>query len=212
MHLSPDLYALVLEGRLSPRAFIEAAHRHLLETCPSCRLEWESVGDQGHGPTLASSFVSSSRPPIEVEALPGDDRHLSAADYLRRRRLLATIRGELRKARDDLYQLRKLPRERWPGRVARAKSRFRSRALADLLVEAARTSLATDPREAEALARLVPEVLFRVSQTEDQPWVPLLTSQARALRAQALFAIGEREAAERESTELREALEREGGR
>lgn len=189
MHLSPDLYALVLEARLSPRALIGAAHRHLLETCPSCRLEWESLGEDERWPKVASSSPAVPPPGIELETLPGDDRHLSVADYTRRRRLLGTIRSELRKARDDLHQLRKLPRERWPERVAGAKSRFRSRALADLLVAAARTSLEEDPREAAALAGLVPEVLLRLPLAEDQPWMPVLASRAQALRAQALLAI-----------------------
>lgn len=190
MHLSPDLYALVLDGRLSPRSLIGAAHRHLLETCPSCRLEWESFGGAGHWPQLVTPSASSARPAtVEMEALPGDDRHLSLADYARRRRLLGTIRSELRKARDDLYQLRKLPPERWPARVARAKSRFRSRALADLLVAAAQTSMEEDPRGAAALAGLVPEVLLRLPVAENEAWVPLLASRAQALRAQALLAI-----------------------
>ena len=186
MHLSLDHYLLALRGEL-PLATLEAlAHRHLMESCRTCTSEWREAVAAEVGP-----FVGSV-PPREP---PSDERLLRLADVEAQARRLTERRKAAREAREDLRRLLRLPAVEWERRVAGARTRFRSRAFGQLLIEACRERVRSAPREAATLAGLVPAALAWAERVE-RPWVVPLFARAAAHRANALRVAGDLLAAE----------------
>lgn len=180
------------------------AHRHLVETCPECRQFWEQIGptlQDAHRERLAKVVLSSEPPrlsrrnlstaPATFDAIYGQTRQVR---YLRRR------------ARKQLSELRQTPRERRLDKVRSADCRFRSRMLAELLIDEARSLVRNDPVEAESFASLVPHVLHWTRGADGPAWGHTLIIRAEAHRANALRVAGGLPAADRAFEILRQSL------
>lgn len=119
---------------------------------------------------------------------------------------LAAVREARRKARRDLRELLRVPPEERVEKIFSARSRYRSRAFAELLVEEARRRVKDDPRQARQLAGLVPEVLHWIPGAEGRPWRLALEVLGRAHQANALRVAGDLVAADRVFAALRREL------
>jgi hypothetical protein len=108
-----------------------------------------------------------------------DPRFLTRRDIEAAKKRLAWMRSVLRDARRDLRELKRLPWAQWRRRVAKARTRFRSRTLAHLLLDESRRCLPDDPVVAADLAALVPEVLAWTAERPDLLWAPPLIAEAR---------------------------------
>lgn len=208
MHLSPELYRMMLRGILHPAHLLRAAHDHLLQRCPPCRLEWEVYREENPPPTLLDPPSVSEPASARLEALPEHSDHLTTRHIGERSALVSRLRKQRRLARKDLNILLDLPRGEWDARVEVARSRFNSPALAEMLVEESHRRVRSDPREAERLATLVPRILHRALEPADEATHRTLLVRALAHRANALRAAGDLAGAERCFASLSRELER----
>jgi tetratricopeptide (TPR) repeat protein len=199
-HLSLDVATMVLDGELPARVLVQILYDHVKELCPKCRQALEAV----QGTPAAAAARAGERP----AAAAGPEQYLAAIDAAGRRvgERLSAAEEERRRARRDLATLRRLPPAERQRRIRAARSRFRSRALAELLVEASRQTARNDPAEAAALAGLVPIVLAHVTCPVDRAAAPSLVVLALAHRANALRVAGGLPAADRVFAEVRERL------
>lgn len=199
-HLSLDVATMVLEGELPPRVLVQILYDHVKELCPQCRRALEAV----QGMTPPTTRAAGERP----AAASGPEAYLATIDGAGRRlgERLSAAGEERRRARRDLAALRALPPGERERRVRSARTRFRSRALAELLVEASHQTARHDPAEAVALAALVPAVLARLSCPAGRAAAPALNVLALAKRANALRVGGDLPAADRVFAEVRERL------
>ncbi|HMB55130.1 MAG TPA: hypothetical protein VKU40_17560 [Thermoanaerobaculia bacterium] len=161
-HLTLDDYLAVLRDRAPAEDLARQAEAHLRE-------------------------IEPGEPPRDA-ALPADLRLLSLADLRAAKRQLSRMREAGREARKDLARLRKLPREDWPHRVANARTRFRSRAFAQLLLAEGRRLLPRDPATTADLAALVPVALAWTGARPDLGWAMETIAQATALHDAAAVA------------------------
>lgn len=215
-HLDLDLLQGVLDGDLPPKTLLRRLLDHLGELCPECG---EALASLRQGSEVREK--ESGRPPAPepreagagdraVAALPDprlvgtlDRVQNTAADWARQ------VRREQRRARADLRELKRLPPDQRAGRIEHARSRFRSRALADLLVEESRRVVREDPAEAQSLASLVEVVLLWTPGALGQDWARELVLRAHAWEANAIRVAGELRVADRRFRELRARLARE---
>lgn len=199
-HLSLDVATMVVAGELPPRVLVQILYDHLKELCPQCRETLEAV--QG------MPLRNPPGPGREGTAANGPEQYLAAIDAAGQRvgERLSAAEAERRRARRDLAALRALPPEEREHRIRSARSRFRSRALAELLVETSRQTARRDPAEAAALAALVPVVLEQLSCAVERAAAAGLTVLALAQRANALRIGGDLPASDRVFTEVRERL------
>lgn len=185
MHLSLDLYLLVLHGSLPPEEWARVAQAHLLELCPECRTEWTT--SQGGRPPLdppALADREAASPTLTPPApLPDDDDEISLAGLDHRREHYSAVLLNRRRAQEDLDHLLALPPEDRLTRIETAQTRYRSRALAELLVEASRERAPTDPAEAADLAALVPAVLRWMPDPGQAAWPEELQDSLNALNS-----------------------------
>lgn len=138
IHLTRELLRAVSGGKLPASVVTRIGMEHLMSLCPTCRKEIaafqkEQRGGAGYGQALhlLPALLEEQAPRIERER-----------------------RGAAR----DLKDLLVLSREERVRRVERARNRFRSAALARLLVGESRGRVQKDPDEAfhlAALARLI---------------------------------------------------------
>lgn len=142
IHISRELYRAVERGEL-PRAFLEEAQaEHLLARCPHCRTEAEAYAFGRKAELSAwSRFLH-----VLLLLVP---------------RWMAPSERELRGARRDFEELLSLPQEDRRGRLARARSRFRSPGLVRLLLDESRRCLPGQPAEALHFAELARTVANR---------------------------------------------------
>ena len=142
IHISRELYQAVERGEL-PRGFLEEAQaEHLLARCPHCRAEAEACAfSRKAGPSGWSRFLQSLSLLIP--------------------RWLAPAKRELQGARRDLEEILSLPLDARAGRLARARSRFRSPSLVRLLLDESRRCLPGRPAEALHFAELARTVANR---------------------------------------------------
>lgn len=213
MHLSVDLYMLVVRGSLPMTTWTEEALAHLLETCPQCLAEWEvAVGPERAAEYFRARDPASSAEPIRQIVrtpvpLPDDDEATSLADLDNRRDHYSIVLLTRRRAQEDLERLLRLPHRERVARIQSAQSRYRSRALAELLVETSRARARTDPAGAADLAALVPLTLRWMPDPGPVAWVATLLARAKAHHANALREAGELERAVELFDELRGELD-----
>jgi hypothetical protein len=215
-HLDLDLLQGVLDGDVPPKTLLRRLLDHLGELCPECGeavaslrqgsvvLERESGSPPAPQPREdvgAARAVTILPDPRFVGAL--DRAQITAADWTKK------VRREQRCARTDLRELRRLPPERRAERVEHARSRFRSRALADLLVGESRRVVREDPAEAQSLAALVEVVLLWTPGALGQDWAREVGLRARAWEANAMRVAGELRKADRRFADLRRRLGKE---
>jgi tetratricopeptide (TPR) repeat protein len=168
---------------------------HLAAVCPECGRGWEELGPVLRGVYREHLAALAPHPePVEphrdeLSAAPAALASLAAqADELR---------VHDRRARQQLCELRALPAERRVAKVRGAYRRFRSRWLAELLIEESRKLVRSDPAEAESFAALVPEVLAWTRGADGPAWAPPLVARAAAHRANARRVGGDLPAADR---------------
>lgn len=190
-HLNVDLFLMVVKGLLPPRMLALQLLEHLREVCPECRATIKFIGE------AAEQLFDSPTPPSSQPATLGDPRYSSLVGRAGREALAwaREVEQERRLAASDLLALLRLPRKARHDRILRARTHFRSRVFAELLVEEAATRVRTDPGEAGELAELVPVVLDRIPGAGGQDWVADLKTRARAHFANARRVAGDLDAA-----------------
>jgi tetratricopeptide (TPR) repeat protein len=202
-HLRSDHYVDVDGSGASASMLAHRTHRHLIETCPECRKEWESLGGlQAVCLENLRAFTAPAAPPAPADdELPADpatiERYAAHLDELRYHR---------RRAQEQMSVLRRLPARKRPSRVRRAHRQFRSRLLAELVIEEGRRALGSSPAEARGWFELVPLVLDWTRGNDGPVWAAGLFARAEAHRANATRVLGDRDDADRAFIELRRAM------
>ena len=210
-HLKAHHYVLVRRLEVDPRVLTRRLHDHLLEVCPDCRREWARLEPQQ--PALRRSLAevgwtrpTATGPPAASSPPPQTSPRLVSAFSEEARRLDAAARhlaADRRRARRELRDLLAVAPEQRRRRIETARTRFRSRALAELLLEECRRRVDADPAGAEELAALVPVVLHWMPAAGDAAWPLALAARARARAADARRAAGDLAAAARRFASLR---------
>jgi len=203
MHVGLDHYFLTLRRVLPRELLLQQAHRHLMHVCSTCRREWG--GREGFASPTAGGEVAWTTADL-LDRQPPAERDFSLTLYDSELARQKRMRAIARRAREDVAQLRNQPVSDWPAIVRKAKTRFRSRAFALLVIEESRALVDTAPRQAAALAALVPLALERSPERKATPWVRVLTSRAEAYRGNALRVAGDLPAADRAFATLRTRL------
>lgn len=187
-HLPSEEYGERLERSKDSRLCLRA-HQHLVSTCPDCGKGWEELGPKLQGlvrQELAAAPPLTPPPAPRKNDLSGSDQAMDRlADQA------ASLRRRRRRAKKQLSELRRLPAARRGDKVRGAYRRFRSRMLAELLIEEAKKVVRNAPAEAESFASLVPQVLDWAKSEEHAAWAPTLVARATAHRANALRVAGE---------------------
>ena len=210
-HLKAHHYVLVRRLEIDPRVLTRRLHDHLLEVCPDCRREWARLEPQQ--PALRRSLAEAGwtrrRTPTDPAAAcspPDASPRLVSAFSDEARRLDAAARhlaADRRRARRELRDLLAVAPEHRRQRIETARTRFRSRGLAELLLEECRRGVDADPAGAEELAALVPVVLHWMPAAGDAAWPLALAARARACAADARRAAGDLAEAARRFASLR---------
>lgn len=201
-HLNVDLFLMVFKGLLPPRMLGLQLLEHLREVCPECRATIKHIGE------AAEEIFDRPMPDGAQPEILGDPRYSSLVGRAGRRALAwaREVEQERRLAASDLLALLRLPRNARRDRIVRARTHFRSRVFAELLVEEAATRVRTDPGEAADLAEFVPAVLDRIPGAGGHDWVDDLKTRARAHVANAKRVAGELEEADRLFFDVRARL------
>ncbi len=203
-HLEPPLLGDVLDGRISIGAFRNLVLAHLRELCPECR----RALDELDGRLLAAPEVPRASSPAHTSTVALDPQHLAvfsgvengAAEWVR------LVSRERRRAKRDLHELLKLPTEARRRRIENARTRFRSRGLAELLLAESKCRVATTPEESESLAALVPVVLLWTPGAIEKDWASIMCYRAEAWRANAARVAGHLRRATKLFAQLRAKL------
>lgn len=170
-HITPEILEAVLRGDLSPDQLVHRVTDHLSALCPTCR---DGV--------LYFKQARRSEPPS-----PGLESTLAALKIWNRQLAAAKLEAER-----ELAELLLLPRTERRGRVERARKRFRSPFLAELLLGRAHDRVASDPREAYDLSVLALVVARRLPEGRHGPTLALeLIARATAHRGNALRVAGD---------------------
>ena len=177
-------------------------HEHLVTICPQCRQEWDELGPLLRD--VVRQQLATVQPPSFTEPHEPDLDHLSGApEALSRLHEQAhELRHLRRTAKKELSELRHVPADLRPDKVRRAYRRFRSRQLAELLVDESRAMIRNSPAEAESFAALVPWVLDWTRGDPRLHWAPALLARAAAHRANALRVAGDLIAADQAFADL----------
>lgn len=210
-HLDTDLLQAVLEGDLPAKVLVRQLLAHLTELCPECEQTVAALRQ-------AMAEETPSLAPAELAALvrhagaPASHRRSVGADDRARRdaeALVARVRRERRAARRELAELLRLPAGQRALRVERARARFRSRAVAELMLEESRRRIRDDPEDARSLATLVSMVLLWTPGALGQDWARELEVRARAWVANTFRVDHDFRTAERIFEEVRARMARE---
>ncbi|HEX2253504.1 MAG TPA: hypothetical protein VHQ65_09575 [Thermoanaerobaculia bacterium] len=149
------------------------------------------------------------RPPAAMAIdLRGGSPYSSAFDRVTRQleEEAARLRTRRRRAERELRHLLKFPAAERRQRVLAARTRYRSRAFAERLLEESRRRVRTDAREAAGLAELVPLVVLWTPGALPSAWGDELVIRARAWQANALRVAGDLHRADHELSTLRREL------
>ena len=167
IHISRELYQAVDRGEL-PRDFLEEIQaEHLRARCPHCRAEADAYAfGRRAEPSAWSRFLQ-----VLSLLIP---------------RWMTPMERDLRGAGRDLTELLALPPEDREGRLAKARSRFRSPGLVRLLLDESRRRLPGQPAEALHFAELAWKVANRNPGMPEfyELYVLATATMANACRAQ----------------------------
>lgn len=171
---------------------------HLAASCPECAEVWERLGSILRRACLEQEsrlFLAEPAPPdpLSVSSSPRKQAEMD--------RRLARIGRLRRRAKKQLSELRHTPRDARRRKVASAYRRFRSRFLAELLVEEARSVVRQEPLEAASFAGLVRPALKWTLVSPPQ-WAAALLARGAAHQANGLRIAGDLDAAGRAYEEL----------
>lgn len=192
-HVDFEFLNEFIRGELSAQQALRCLIGHLAERCPECRSALALLVDElsSTAEMLVSETAGGQAPACDLEglraALP-DPRYVGALDKLEieARDWARRVRAEKKRARADLRSLRRLPAAERAERIRTARTRFRSRAFAELLLEDARRLTRTEPDEAAALADLVPLAVLWIPGAQGLDWARTIELRAAACRANAL--------------------------
>lgn len=214
-HVGMEHYLWVERGEEPAGELLRRIQRHVLERCPECRREWEALA----GAERADLWELFERPGGEArfEAAPPPRRGSEpeqpspyAAAFSAAARQVTAAATELKlernRARRDLAKLLALPPAERPAALRRSRRRFRSPALAHLLIEEARTRVRRSPAAALEVLDLLRPTLETIPGALDRPWARGLEVVAEALRANALRVSGDLHAADRAFHAVRRRL------
>jgi tetratricopeptide (TPR) repeat protein len=214
-HIDDDLLLMILEGQTAPRVLLQLMYDHLRDLCPECRTNLELVSSEmGWSLDATTPAEPAPVPPRGRTAVPstesGEPAYAGAFDAASRAalRCAGNVEEERRRARRDLAELLALAPTERRHRVAAARSPFRSRALAELLLEECRASVRRDPEGVLHLAELVPLLLDGMPGAAGQPWGEELQARALAHRGNALRVGGDLAAADGAFLALHRFLDR----
>lgn len=201
-HLNLDLFLMVIRGLLPPRMLSLLLLQHLRETCPDCKATIDFIGD------AAEEVFNPTAPTSSPDAALGDPRYSSLVSRAGRKTLAwaQEIEQERRLATTDLQNILRVARKDRHERIVRARTHFRSRAFAELLIEECAIRVRTDAWEAAELAELAPVVLDRIPGTGGQEWAQDLKARARAHVANARRVAGDLDEANQLFLEVRSQL------
>ena len=191
-HLSYDLLLHVLRGDLPAELVDRQTRLHAVELCDICEAEWRaySARDQDRAAPAAPVAPAAGVEPRPA-VIPDDRDQVGLGDLPASEARLSRLREVARLARVDLSRLLRLPPRQWAQRVANARTRYRSRAFATLLIDEARQRLESAPDEAAALAALIPAVLDAKPGRKSLSWAKQLREQATAVQEEAMQRSGE---------------------
>lgn len=208
-HLDIHLVTQVLAGQLPPAVLVQVIYEHVKELCPQCAETLELLQGEDLGESLAA------RPGDDVVGLPVmtgglEPRYAQAFEHAAGCAVqqVREVEEERRRARRDFAELLRLTPQEREEKVVNARTRFRSRALAELLLEEAREVTRNDPPEALSLARLAVTVLTWTPGALGHDWAEILQARSLALRANARRVAGELRRADELFLELRRYLGR----
>ena len=207
-HLTLPFLRRVLGGELPPRVLLRFLVEHLGDRCPECGENLAVLRDREPAAGGTDGLPAAGEVAVPGAAPVPDARYCPAFDEVERTAVAwaERARREAVQARRDLAALLRLPAEARRDRIVRARTRFRSRGLAEALLAEARRRSAQEPEEAEGLASLVPVALRRVADPAGREWAAILTFRAQALGANALRLAGRLRESEQAFGELRGAL------
>ena len=203
-HIDIDLVFMVLEGQLPPNVLLRTAYEHLKELCPQCA---ETLGFVRQAE--AQLFRDPQSPGRELApAGRFEPRYAAAFDAAadRARERARLVEEERKRARKDLRVLLDLPVEERESKIINARTRFRSRALAELLLEECRQLTRLDPEEAASLAALARTVVLWTPGALAHPWAEVIQARSLALTANAVRVGGDLKAADALFVDVRRFL------
>ncbi len=163
-HVTFELLAAHDAGRITRQEVLEFATRHLLSGCRPCAAEYGAfAAERGAEPAWSEADREPEPAPDRVEH--------GASEYARVVRGVADAASELEQhlqreavqAARELRELLALPHEEALAKVHRARIRFRSPALAQLLLAEVRAALPDRPRQALERAELAEKVAWRLT-------------------------------------------------
>lgn len=168
IHITPELLEAVEKGNLPPRVLTELGWHHLMSLCPTCQRGFWEWQERRSSP-VADYDAAFRLLPVLVE------RHTLDADR------------EQEAAKRDFRVLLKLPQEARLEKIKRATTRFRSLALANMLLAEAWSYIPAAPKSVAELAETAETVLLRAPHA--QGYYEAL-ARATAYRGNALRATG----------------------
>lgn len=212
-HVEVQHYLLLLRGAMTSGEMLKRVHRHVLEGCESCRASWQElvqgeradIGELLTGETEPISFDPT--PPAETpldKPSPYQSAFSGAAKRLNRAAIRLT--REKRQARRELEKLLAVPAGEREEMIVHARTRFRSPALAHLLLEQARERVRRSWRESLELLDLLRLVLLWSPEAGRSDWGRSLALRADAHRANAHRVAGDLPEADRRFRALRRQL------
>lgn len=215
-HIDPELLHAALVGEVPVKTVMRQLLAHMTEMCPDCAA------------TVRELRRAVARGEIEVDPLPAtetrpatqaggradgrpDPRYVGAFESIQEEAgaWAIRLRRERRRAGEDVAELLRLPPESRAGRIERARSRYRSRAVADLLLVESRRLIDERPAESRNLAGLVDLVLLWTPGAFGQDWARELSVRAAAWVANAYVMEHDLRAAERAFADVRVRMARE---
>lgn len=205
-HIDVDLVFLVLEGQLPPSVLLRAAYEHLKELCPRCA-ETLAFVRQAEGRLFRDPQAPARAAPPAGRFEP---RYAAAFDAAgeRARERARMVEVERKRARQDLRRLLDLPAAEREAKIVNARTRFRSRALAELLLEESRQLTRLDPAEAASLAALAATVVLWTPGAPAHAWAEAIQARSLALRANAARVGGDLKTADGLFAEVRRFMAR----
>lgn len=212
-HVEIEHYLLLVRGAMTTGEMLKRIHRHLLEGCDVCRASWEELveGQRADiGELLAAEtepIPFDPTPPAETPLDKPSPYQTAFSAAARRMTGAATrLRREKRQARRELEALLALSAEEREQTLIHARARFRSPALAHLLLELARERVRRSWRESIELLELLRLVLVWSPEAQRSEWGRSLALRAEAHRANAHRVAGDLPEADRRFRALRRQL------
>lgn len=212
-HLDPELLQAALAGDIPVKVLVRQLLAHVGELCPECEasVRWlrqsQGVDDGAIGtPPLPRGHRHPEQTlgHVDPRFVGAFDRGEEAAS-----RWASRVRRERKKAREDVRELLRLPREKRRLKIERAHTRFRSRAVVDLLYAESRRLIRARPDEARDLAELIEVVLRWMPGGAAEGWARETGVLAQAWVANTHRVEYDFAAADRVFREVRARMERE---